>query len=34
MRVVFMQIPTDQNVGLSKAQNLLNLQVAQKPKSI
>ena len=34
MKVVFVWIQIDQNVGQSKGQNLLNLQVVQKPKSI
>jgi len=34
MRAVFVWIQIDQNVGQSKALNLLNIQMVQKPKSI
>ena len=34
MRAIFVWIQIDQDVGQSKAQSLLNLQVVQKPKSI
>jgi len=34
MRAIFAWIQIDQDVGLSKAQSLLNLQVDRKPKSI
>jgi hypothetical protein len=34
MKAVFVWIQIDQDVGQSKGQSLLNLQVVQKPKSI